>query len=173
MTVSYPESVPTLGNIKVIAVTAVASLTAPSLATEVGAGTSVEMSGAFMASGWSPATTQGKTTKQRRLASTSDTEILTPALHQVGTLMWSNGDPQSPDTDIDGIMVEGALIYWIERLGVDADTAFAASDEVVTHYLRLGKPYRVYDPTADNGEFYMAAEAVYANEGPVDGTLAA
>lgn len=173
MTIVHPESAPVLGNVKVKAVIDVVDLAAPKLATEINAGTSFDMSGALMANGWTPATTQGKSTRQRRLYSTADVEQLNPAVHSIGTLMWSEGDPQSPNADLVALMVEGAEIYFVERLGPDSEDVFAVADKVRTHYLRLGKPYRVYDTTADNGEFYMAAEAVYVNNGPVDGVVAA
>jgi hypothetical protein len=173
VTIIYPEATPVLGNVKVKAVVDIVDLTAPALATEVNAASSVDMSCALMANGWTPTTSQGKGTRMRRLCSTADVEQLNPAVHTVGTIMWSEGDPQSPDAIISALMVEGAALYFVERLGKDSDTAFAVADKVVTHYLRLGKPYRVYDTTADNGEFYMAAEAVYVNAGPVEGVLAA
>lgn len=174
MTVIYPEGVPVLGNIKVKAVVAVADQAAPKLATEINAGTSVDLSCALTANGWSPTTTQGKSTRQRRLCSKADTEQLSPALHSMGTLTYSAGDPQSPETDITALMVEGAKLYIVERLGLDAETeAFATTQRVRTHYVQLGAPYPVYDTSADNGEFYMAQEAVYVSRGPVDGVVAA
>lgn len=173
MTIIYPEATPVLGNVKVKAVVAIVTLTAPALATEVNAASSVDMSCAFMANGWTPTTSQGKGTKKRRLCSTTDTEQLNPAQCTVGTLMYSVGDPQNPNATITGLLVEGAKVYFVERLGKDADTAFAVSDKVRVHYLQLGKPYPVYDTTADNDEFHMAVEATYVNNGPVDGVLAA
>lgn len=173
MTIVYPESAPVLGNVKVKAVVAIANLASPALATEVNAATSVDLSCAIMAAGWTPSTTQGKGTKMRRLCSTSDVEQLNPALHAVGTLLYSVGDPQSPETSITTLLVEGAKIYFVERLGKDSETAFAAGDKVRVHYLQLGKPYDIYDTTADNGEFHKGVEVVYVNDGPKDGVIAA
>lgn len=174
MTIVYPESTPVLGAVKVKAVTAIADLEAPQLGTEVDAATSIDMSLALMAAGWAPSITQGKSTRMRRLGSKRDLEILNPALAQMGAVQYSVGDPQNPDSDITGLLVPGALLYFVERLGPDAeDVAFAASDLVRVHYLRLGELMPMYDATADNGEFYRGQEAVYVNNGPVDGTLAA
>lgn len=173
MPVIYPESTPVLGQIKVKAALAIADLTAPKLETEVNAATSVDMSCAFMAEGWTPTTTQDKGTKMRRLCSTSDTEQLNPALHQVGTLQFSVGDPQDPEQSILDLMKQGAKIYFVERLGGDSEADFEVGQTVRVHYLQLGKPYPVYDTTADNAEFYYATEAVYVNNGPVEGVLAA
>lgn len=167
------NSAPSLGTTRIAAVVSIASLTAPGLATEVHAATSVNLSCALMAEGWTPETTQSKTTRKRRLCSTSDVEQLGPATNSVGTLLYSVGDPQSPVTSVDSLLVEGALLYFVERLGPDSDTAFAAGDKVIVHYLRLGKPRVMRDAGADNGEFHKAVEVVYVNDGPVNGTIAA
>lgn len=172
MSIVYPEGVSVLGNIKVNAVTTIADLAAPKVATEVKAVTSVELSCALMSNGWMPTTTQGKSTKPRRLCSTSDTEQLSPATHSIGTLLYSVGDPQSPNTSIAALLVEGAKVYLVERLGLDADTDWASTQKVRTHYVLLGKPYPIYDTSADNAEFHIGVEVVYVNDGPVAGTLA-
>lgn len=174
MTILYPEGVSVLGNVKVKAVVAVADLAAPKLATEINAGTSVELSCALMADGWTPTVTQAKGTRRRRLCSKSDTEQLNPATYSIGSLMYSTGDPQAEEASITALMVSGAKIYIVERLGLDAeDDPFAVGEKVRTHYVELGEPFRVYDTTADNGEFYIQQEVVYVGRGPVDGVIAA
>jgi hypothetical protein len=173
LTTVYPESTPSLGAIKVAAAVAVADLTAPKLATEIEAASSVDLSCALMAEGWTPSTTQGKATRKRRLCSRSDVEQLNPAMNQIGTILYSVGDPQNPETSIDSLMVQGALIYVIERLGPDNEDPFVVGDKVITHYLRLGVPYVIRDTGGDNGEFHMGVEATYVNGGPVKGVVAA
>lgn len=172
MAVVYPDSAPVLGAIKVIALETMASRTAPTVAS-LNAGTAIDLSGALTADGWKPATTQGKTTRMRRLASKVDFERLTPASHTIPTLMWSEGDPQDPDTDIADLMVEGALLYIVERLGPDAEDDFVAAEIVKSRYVRLGVPYDIYDPTADNGEFLRGVEVEFVDNGPVTGVVAA
>lgn len=173
-TVVNPASAPSLGADRVMAVVTVASMTAPKIATEVDAATSVDISCALMSDGWNPNTTQSKTTRKRRLCSKVDTETLQPALCTIDTIMYTTGDPQSPDTNISTMFVEGALVYLVERLGPDSGAAYAVGQKVITHYVRLGKPYRVRDLGADNGEFAMAVNVVYVNStGPVEGVLAA
>lgn len=174
MTIIFPESTPVLGNVKVKAVVAVADLAAPKLATEINAASSVELSCAFMAAGWTPTGAQSKTNKMRRLCAKFDVEQLNPSQFTLGSLQYSTGDPQNENTAIKTLMVDGAKLYLVERLGLDAeDVAFAVSQKVRTHYVLLGEPIRVYDTTADNGEFYISQEAVYVSRGPVDGTIAA
>jgi hypothetical protein len=172
MTILYPEGVSVLGNVKVTAVVAVADLDAPKLATEINAGTSVELSCALMSDGWTPQLTQGKGTRRRRLCSKTDTEQLNPATYTIGALMYSTGDPQDEDADITGLMVSGAKVYLVERLGLDAeDDPFTVAEKVRVHYVELGEPARVYDTTADNGEFYIQQEVVYVGRGPVEGAI--
>lgn len=173
MTIVDPASAPVLGNVKVKAIITIASAAAPDLSTEIDAVTSVDMSCAFMSNGWTPTTTQGKSTRKRRLCSKSDVEQLNPAVHSVGTLMWSEGDPQAPNAAIAALMVDGAKIHFLERLGPDADTAFAVGDKTIDRYLQLGEPYDIYDTTADNDEFTRACEATYVNRGPVRGVVVA
>lgn len=173
MTVIYPESTPVLGNIKVKVCVAVANMAAPKLATEINAVTSVDLSCAFTADGWKPTVTQNKGTKKRRLCSKSDAEQLNPALHAIDTLMYSAGDPQSPESTIVTLLADGAKLYFIERLGEDAeDVPLAVGDKVRTHYLELGEPYPMYDPTDDNAEFLTGQNAVYVTRGAVDGVIA-
>lgn len=173
MTILYPEGVSVLGNVKVKAVVSVTDMAAPKLATEINAVTSVELSCALMADGWTPALSQGKGTRRRRLCSKTDTEQLNPATFSIGALMYSTGDPQDEDADITGLMVAGAKLYIVERLGLDAeDDAFTVAEKVRTHYVELGEPARVYDTTADNGEFYIQQEVVYVGRGPVEGVIA-
>lgn len=173
-TIVDPESAPVLGAVKVAAIVAIANPAAPDLSTEINAVTSVDLSCAFMANGWTPTTTQGKTTRKRRLCAKSDTEQLSPAVHSIGTLMWSEGDPQAPNATLHALMVEGAKLHLLERLGPDATDDFAIADKTRDHHVTLGRPYPVYDTTADNDEFSMAAEVVYVNSsGPVNGVVVA
>lgn len=173
MTIIDPVSAPVLGAVKVKAIVDIANAAAPDLSTEIGAVSSVDLTCAFMANGWTPTTTQGKSTRKRRLCSKSDTEQLSPAVHTVGTLMWSEGDPQDPDATIHALMVEGARIHFLERLGPDGTDDFAVGDKTIDRYLELGEVYDMYDNTADNDEFTRCCEAVYVNRGPVRGVVVA
>lgn len=167
-------SVQTLGNVKVAAVVAIANTAAPSLATEVNASTSIDFSCALTNDGFKPTADQGKTNKKRRMCATSDTEFLQPAQYSFEKLMYSVGDPQSEDSAIIGLMVEGVKLYLVERLGIDADTAFAAGQKVRVHYVQLGAPVAMYDPSSDSDEFLKSQTLVYVNgTKPVAGVIAA
>lgn len=174
MTVVYPEGTPTLGNVKVIAVASVADIAAPTT-TELAAG--VDLSCYLMADGWNPAATQGKGTRARRLCSTRNRETLNPSQWSGPTLRYTH-DPQANDA-ADGneareLLQEGALLYFFERQGLDAqDDAIAAAERGRVHYLELGEQFEMGDPNDENGEFFVMQETAYVNDGPVTATVAA
>lgn len=176
MTVVYPEGTPTLGNVKVKAVASIADLTAPKLATEIDAGTSVDISCYLYADGWTPSGSTAKNTKKRRLCSRRDVEQLSVTTYSVGALRYTH-DPQGADADTGNeareLLQEGTKIYFVERQGLDAlDEPFAVGDRVLTHYLELGAQIESND-TDENGEFYIMQEVVYVNDGPKVGIVAA
>lgn len=176
MTIVYPEGTPTLGNTKVKVALAVANMASPSLATEVDAATSVDLSCYFYADGWTPSGSQSKQTKKRRLCSKRDVEQLFTATYTVGALRYLH-DPQGADTDTGNegreLLKAGTKLYFIERHGKDAeDEPFAAGDRVRVHYLEVGEQFESID-TDDNGEYFILQEVAYVNDGPVSGTLVA
>jgi hypothetical protein len=173
-TVPAATASPALGNVKVLAAVSIAAPATPDLSTELDAVTTVDLSCALLSDGFKPNADQSKTTKRRRLCAKSDSEILGPTTYKFDKLMYSTGDPQSPDASTVALMVEGARVYLVERLGLDADAALAVAQKVRTHYVELGAPVRVYDANADNGEFYIEQELVYVGgTGPVDGAIVA
>lgn len=177
MTVVYPEGVPILGNTKVVATLAVASLTAPSLATDINAASSVDLSCYLLPDGWNPTGTQGKGTRQRRLCSKATQERLNTVAWSGPTLRYIH-DPQGADADPGNeareLLQEDLTVYFIERMGLDAqDDPFTATERVRVHYLRLGAQIPSGDRTDENGDFFIMQETEYVNEGPVDGVVAA
>lgn len=177
MTVVMPEGTPTLGAVKVKAVLSVTDTAAPKLATEINAGTSVDISCHLLADGWMPSAETAKTTKKRRLCSKSDTEQLSTTTYRVGALRYIH-NPQAADAaannEARNLLKSGLKFYFVERHGLDAQTgAFAVGQHVRTHYLVLGPQIRMNDPD-ENGEFYILQEVAYvAAGGPVDGIVAA
>lgn len=177
MTVVFPEGTPILGNTKVLATPAVASMAAPSLATEIGAATAVDLSCYLLPDGWNPTGTQGKGTRPRRLCSKTTQERLNTVAWAGPTLRYIH-DPQGADADAGNeareLLVEDATLYFIERMGLDAqDDPFTATERVRTHHLRLGAQIPSGDRTDENGDFFIMQETEYVNEGPVDGVVAA
>lgn len=176
MTVIYPEGTPTLGNTKVQAVVTIADATAPKLATEINAATSVEISCALLAGGWTPDATTAKGERARRLCSKKGREVLNITTYTIGALQYVH-NPQADDTaagnETRELLVEGTKIHLLERQGLDAeDDAWAVGQHTIDHYVVLGPQIRSGDRTDENGEFFITQELVYVKDGPVNGVIA-
>lgn len=177
MTVVYPEGTPTLGNTKVKAVLSVASPTAPKLATEINAATSVDISCYLYPAGWNPTGTTAKGTKPTRLCSKTQLEQLNRTTWTLADLQYVY-DPQADDTapgnEAKELLVEGTTLHLVERIGLDADEdVFAVGQRTRDHFVTLGAQIPSGDRTDENGEFYITQSVIYANSGPIDGVIVA
>ena len=178
MTIIMPDGVPTLGATAVKAVVAVADMTAPLLATELEATSSVDISLFLSAAGWNPNAASNKGTRPARLGSKTQRDTFNRTTYSLATLQYVY-DPQGDDTVAENkakaLLLEGVTIYLVERLGLDAeDDAWAVGQKTRTHKVTLGVQSVGGDRTDENGEFVLMQDAIYANlEGPVDGTIAA
>lgn len=174
-TTVYPEGTPTLGNTKIKAAVAVEDLTAPKLATEINAATSVDISCFVYPAGWNPTGAQGKGTKPLRLCTKSQRDSLNRVSWTAPTLQYVY-DPQgadaAPGNEAKELLVEGAEVVIIERRGIDSDDPFVVAERVRSHHLRLGAQIPSGDLTDENGEFFMTQETEYISD-PVDGVIAA
>lgn len=177
MTLVMPEGTPTLGAVKVKAAAAVSVLTAPKLATEINAASSVDISCHLLADGWAPTAETAKQNKKRRLCSKKDTEQLSTTTYRLAALRYVH-NPQAADATAGNearqLLKEGLKFYIIERHGKDAQTApFAVADRVRTHWIVLGPQIEMNDPD-ENGEFYIYQEVAYVTaDGPTPGIVAA
>lgn len=174
MTVVTPEGTPTLGNFKIIAAPSVANPAAPTVA-ELAAG--LDLSCYLLVDGWNPAGTQGKGQRKRRLCSKRSAERLN-AVQWAGPTLGYIHDPTTNDAatgnEARELLVEGALIYFLERQGLDAeDEAIAATNRGRMHYLELGEQMESGDATDENGEFYVMQETAYVGNGPTVCVVAA
>lgn len=171
-----PEGTPTLGAVKVKAVTAVADPTAPKLATEINAVTSVDISCHLLVDGWTPSAETAKQTKKRRKCSKKDTEQLGVTTYRLAALRYIH-NPQAADATAGNearqLLKAGLKFHFIERQGKDAQTApFAVTDRVRDHYVVLGPQIEMDDPD-ENGEFYIYQEVAYVTaDGPTPGVVA-
>lgn len=174
MTVVTPEGTPTLGNFKIVAFPTAASITAPTVA-NLTAG--VDLSCYLLVDGWNPSATQAKGTRARRLCSKRSQETLNATTWSGPTLRYIH-DPQGDDDDTGNeareLLQEGAILYFFERQGLDAeDDAITAAERGRVHYLRLGEQVETGDATDENGEFFVMQETAYVNSGPVVAKIAA
>jgi hypothetical protein len=178
VTVVLPEGTPTLGNTKVMAVVDIASMVAPSLAGEINDVTSVDASCYLYPAGWTPTGDTPKGQKPARLCSKVVGESLNRTNYTIGALQYVH-DPQTADAatgnELRELLQEGTKIFFVERMGLDAqDVAFAAGQRVLVHHLELGPQIESGDRTDENGEFFIQQAAVYVSgAGPVVGIIAA
>jgi hypothetical protein len=174
MTVIYPEATPAQGNTKVKVVATIASKTAPSLATEVNAAASLDIS-CFIRD-WNPEITSNSGTAPPRLCTTVQ-------MPQEGRTQFSAievryvYDPQAADTvdanKAKALLVEGTSFYAVVRKGLDAQTsAFAATQKVEVWSFRAGRQNKVRSGDDEFSEFEIS-QMLYPTAAPVDGVLAA
>jgi hypothetical protein len=178
MTLVMPEGVPSLGATKVKAILTIASQAAPSLATEVNAAGSVDISLHLYPTGWAPGGAAAKGTRPPRLGSKKTREIFNRTTYTLGTLQYVF-DPQAATSVLTNkartLLVEGLKIHLLERLGPDAETVdFAVADKTLDHYVVLGPQIISSDRADENGEFTIMQDVIYyGSNGPVAGVIAA
>lgn len=176
MTVVYPEGTPTLGTTRLKAgVVIPTSLSAPSLATNINAVSSVDITGHLFVAGWNPTGSQGKGQRAPRLGSTSNRDSLNRAQWTAPTLQYvydPTADDSAPGNEAKELLAEGTEVVIYERRGLDSDTAFAAAQRIRVHHLRVGAQFPMGDAADENGEFFMQQETEYVSD-PVDAVIAA
>jgi hypothetical protein len=174
MTLIYPESTPSFGNTKVKAVATIASDAAPSLATEVNAVSSLDVS-CFIRD-WNPEITSNSGTAPPRLCTKT-------SMPQEGTSQFSAVelryvyDPQAADSTDENkakaLFVQGTTHKFVVRKGLDAQsTAFAASQRVEVWEMRAGRQNKVRSGDDEFAEFEIS-QMFYPIEAPTDGVIAA
>lgn len=176
MTVIFPEAVKAQGNTSVTVVQTVANASAPKLATEINAASSVNVS-CFLYSGGVPTATTNKGDAPRRLCTTRTFQQFGVTNYEVTDLQYVY-DPQAPDSDesnkAKAALTEGAEVFLVIRKGLSAETAaHAASQKVDVWHVKLGPQNR---GVTGDGEFdeFSITQSVIVLEPPVeDATIAA
>jgi hypothetical protein len=170
MTVFFPEATQVYGNTSVVVVQTIANPEAPSLATDINAATSVNVS-CYLYSGGVGTSTTNKGEAPRRLCTTSVLQNFGQTTYEVTDLQYTY-DPQEDLThennDARNALTEGSEVYLVVRRGLNAqDTAYAAAQKVDVWHVRLGPQNKTQ--TGD-GEFdeYSITQAVVAMEPPVE-----
>ena len=156
-----PNGVNVQGAVKVIWVETLADPTAPTL-TEINAGTSLDVSKMLYEGGWQPGVTANKVSAKRRLADTkvyekfgTTTETLADLQYQVDPQAASGSDGKKAYE----AFVEGSTGYFVERLGIDADTDMAAAQFVNTYPVVMG-PQTISGDTADEASEFQVTQPV-------------
>lgn len=153
MTVVFPEAVKAQGNKSIKVVQTIADPAAPSLATEVNAATSVDVSG-YLFGDFSATATTNKGEAPRRLASTRTIQEFGNTNYEITDIQYVY-NPQGDDTDeanaAKAALTEGTEVWLVERLGLSAQSeAYAATQKVNLHHVRLGPQNRT---STGDGEF--------------------
>lgn len=175
MTVIFPEATKAQGNKSVVVIQTVADPTAPKLATEINAATSVNASFYFYG-GFNPTAEPNKGSAPSRLADTVEREEFGKTKFSIGDLSYVV-DPQGEDTDepnlLKAALPEGGDIWILERRGLNAKTAaLATTQKVRMHHVTVGPQVGGETSEDEFAEFNMTQSVMYV-EPPVDGVIAA
>jgi hypothetical protein len=177
MTLVVPDGVPTLGAIKVKGVLTIANSAAPSLATEINAASSKDISVLLYPAGWSPTGETAIGTAPARLGSKTQKQQFNRTTYSIGSLQYVH-DPQGLSSAAVNaaktLLTNGLSIHLVERRGPDATSVvFAVGDKVRDHYVVLGAQIEMGDAADENGEFWIQQAVHYISaDGPVSGTIA-
>lgn len=174
MTVIYPEATPVQGNTKVKAVMTIADTEAPSLATEVNAGTSLDLS-CFLRD-FNPEMTSNSGSAPNRLCTTVSLPVEGNTQFNAIEVRYVY-DPQAADAADENkakaLLTRGVEFYAVVRKGLDArEDDFAANDYVEVWKFRAGRQNKVRSGDDEFGE-YEISQMWYPLTEPVDGQIAA
>lgn len=173
MSIYFPEAPTVQGNTKVMFCTAIADPSAPKIATEVKAATSVEGTMAIRA--WNPTVNVNTGNAPARLG----TKVQQPVegnVQQQAIALGYPYDPSKPDSDannkLKALLAEGSTVWAVVRKGVDKDTDWTVADQVEVYKVTCG-----YQDEGQSGDDEFAEYEVHQNLMPTSpktiGTLAA
>lgn len=173
MTVYYPEATPVQGNRKVVAATTVANAAAPSLASEINAATSVDLS--LTIRDWNPQVTVNSGQAPPRLGTKQQMPQEGRAQYAAIEIRYPY-DPQADDTDPNNeakaLLAEGTELAFITFDGVDAEGTVAVGDQSVTWEVRCGRQTRTRSGDDEFAEFEIS-QMLYPVRPETDGVVAA
>lgn len=153
MTVIFPDGIQQEGNTSVAVIQTMASPGVPSMATDIGAASTVIVS-CYLYSGGMPTKTVNKGTRPRRVCSKSDKQAFGVKTYDITDLQYVY-DPQALITaavnKARGALTEGSTVFVLIRRGLDAQTsAFAIGQKVDVWKVTLGPQNKT---TTGDGEF--------------------
>lgn len=169
MTVIFPEATKSLGNTMLVAVTTIANTAAPSLATEINAGTSV-IGSCYLYADMSATGETNKGTAPTRACEKTEREEFGRTKYAITDIQYVY-DPQAADTTDENLwkaaLAPDTELYLVERVGLDARlTALAAGQKVNIHHVRVGPQNRTKTGDGEFDEFSIT-QAISYIEDPV------
>lgn len=176
MTIVFPEAVKQQGNTAVVAVLTIANTAAPSLATEINASTSRNIS-CYLYSGGAATATTNKGESPRRLCSTKTFQQFGITNYEITDLQYVY-KPQAAGTDTANaaktMLTEGTEVFLVIRRGLSAqNTAYAAGQKVDVWKVRLGPQNRTATGDGEFDEFTITQSVVALVPPTEDATIAA
>ena len=158
-TVVVPDGTPILGNVSVQWVATIADTAAPKLATEISAAApaSWNVTGSIIAESWEPGQDVSKDSAPRRLSERNAYERFTTTTQQLADLQYvitPQGAAASVGKKVFETLTEGLAGYFVERLGLDARTAWAVGQFVNVIPVTLG-PRLITGGTEEANDFMV------------------
>lgn len=158
----FPAGVNAQGAVKVIWVETIANPAAPTLA-EINAGTSLDLSLTMYEGGWQPGVTANKVSAKRRLASRKVYEKFGTTTETLGDLQYSFNPQAAAGSDgkkAYEALTEGSTGFFVERLGLDAETVDVATGQFVNVYPVVCGPQTISGDTADEAAEFQVTQPV-------------
>ena len=175
MTVVFPEATKQQGNTSVLFVADLEDPTAPSLASEIGAATTLNVS-CFLYTGGQITQTQNRGAAPRRLCTTEELQQFGSRTTEVTDIQYVY-DPQGDDADpanaAYAALLDGTEWYMVQRKGLSAvDAPYLATQRVSVTRVRLSAQN---EGVTGDGEFdeFSITQGVIALSPPVKGVVAA
>lgn len=170
MTVTFPEAVKAQGNISVRVVQTIADPTAPKLATEINAATSVDVS-CFLYGGGIGTSTQNKGEAPRRICATDTFQEFGNTTYEVSDLQYAY-DPQlalsAAVNKARQILEPGTEVWLVVRLGLAANSEAWAEGQIVDlWHVRLGRQNKTTTGDAEFDQLSITQGAIVL-EPPVE-----
>lgn len=168
MTVVFPEATKAQGNTSVTVVQDIADVTAPSLASEINAASSVNVS-CYLYSGGTGSSNTNTGEAPARICTTDRLQQFGNTTYEVSDLQYvynPQGDGADEANAAKAALVEGTDVYLVIRKGLNARTsAYAAAQLVDIWHVKLGPQNR---GVTGDGEFdeYSVTQSVIALEPP-------
>lgn len=173
MSIFEPEAIDSLAATKIAILSTAADMEAVSLATEIGAVSTIDVTLTFFE--WNPTVTPNTGNRRRRVGTRNQFPIEGQAQFAPIQVSYPH-DPQADDADPNNkcraTLVEGTVKYVLVREGADSETAFAATDAYEIRKVRCGRQNRGKTTEDEFGE-YQITQMLYPLSEEVYGVVAA
>lgn len=176
MTVLFPEAVKSQGNQSITVVQTIADRNAPSLASEINAASSVDVS-CFLYSGGMGTKTTNKGEAPKRICTTDQFQQFGNTTFEISDLSYvydPQADGAADENKAKTALVEGTNVYLVVRNGLSAKTdPYAATQLVDVWHVRLGPQNRGATGDGEFDEFAITQPVIVLDAPNYDVAIAA